>query len=79
MMDFRIINEISNIETIAKGTNVQIRKYLNEQFGRGNWRKMKGEAMIEWEDGRIEYAEIHWFEAHGIGRKLTKRKRSLRK
>ena len=78
-MDFRIISEITNIEIIAKGPSVKIRKYLNEQFGRGRWQKMKGEAMIEWENGRIEYAEIHWFEAHGIGRKLTKRKRSIRK
>ncbi len=78
-MDFRIISEITNIEIIALGPSVKIRKYLNQQFGRGRWRKMKGEAMIEWENGRIEYAEIHWFEAHGIGRKLTKRKRSIRK
>ena len=39
---------------------------------------MKGKALIEWEDGRVEYAEIHWFEAHGIGRKLTKRKKRAR-
>lgn len=38
---------------------------------------MKGEALIEWPDGRVELAEIHWFEAHGIGRKLLKRKRRL--
>lgn len=78
-MDFSIISEITNIETIAKGSSVQMRNYLNEQFGQGRWRKLKGEAVIEWSDGRIEHAEIHWFEAHGIGRKLMKRKRTIRK
>lgn len=78
-MNFRVISSISNVEIIARGSNVQVRQYLNERFGHGRWRKMKGEATIEWEDGRIEYAEIHWFEAHGIGRKLTKRKRGIRR
>ena len=70
-MEFRVVDDIENISTIARGPS--------EQFGRGRWRKMKGDALIEWENGRTEFAEIHWFEAHGIGRRLMKRKRTLRR
>lgn len=76
-MEFRLVSEIRKVERIASGPGVRIRRYLNGKFGRGRWRKMKGEALIEWPDGRVELAEIHWFEAHGIGRKLLKRKRRL--
>lgn len=78
-MEFRVVDDIENISTIVRGPSVQIRRYLDEQFGRGRWRKMKGDALIEWENGRTEFAEIHWFEAHGIGRRLMKRKRTLRR
>ena len=74
---FRIIGAITHIQVIARGPSVRIRRYLNEEFGPGRWRKMKGRALIEWDDGRSEYAEVHWFEAHGVGRALMKRKRGL--
>jgi hypothetical protein len=76
-LNFTIISEISNIEVIAQGSGVRIRHLLNRKYGRGRWRKMKGEALIQWDDGRVEYVELHWFEAHGIGRRLMKRKRTL--
>ena len=47
------------------------------KFGPGRWRKMIGEATIQLGDGTIERVELHWFEAHGIGRVYFKRKRNL--
>jgi hypothetical protein len=46
-------------------------------YGKGNWRKVKGWATVEFEDGTISEAELHWFEAHGIGKRLMKVKRVL--
>ena len=76
-MNFKIISEITDIETIARGRGVHARHVLNEQYGDGKWRKMKGKAYIELPNGDIRYAELHWYEAHGIGRRRIKRKRFL--
>jgi len=56
---------------------VQIRRHLDRVHGKGNWRKMKGVATVRLPDGSICRAEIHWFEAHGIGRKDIKIKRVI--
>ncbi|MBF0121744.1 MAG: hypothetical protein HQK79_23180 [Desulfobacterales bacterium] len=64
-----ILSEIQNEEVIAKGKSVKIRKRLDELYGHGNWRKMKGIAKVLLSDGSVKWAEIHWFEAHGIGKK----------
>jgi hypothetical protein len=74
---FKLVSEIRDIETIASGRGVHIRRHLERTYGRGRWRKMKGFATVELEDGTICEAEIHWFEAHGIGRKDFKVKRVL--
>ncbi|MBC8234574.1 hypothetical protein H8E77_33955 [bacterium] len=76
-MNFRIISEITDIETIARGRGVHARQALNRQYGYGKWCKMKGKAYIELANGDIRYAELHWYEAHGIGRRRIKRKRFL--
>ena len=78
MTDFEILGEIRNVETIAAGQGVYIRRYLERSYGKGRWRKMKGEAMVRLADGTVCEAEIHWFEAHGIGRKDFKIKRAIR-
>jgi len=78
MMGFEILSEISDTETIAAGRGVYIRRYLERTYGRGRWRKMKGIATVQLADGTICEAEIHWFEAHGIGRKDFKIKRVIR-
>jgi hypothetical protein len=65
---FRILGSISGIEVIAVGRGVRIADTLRERFGGTRWRKLKGTALIEDEHGRIANAEIHWFEAHGVGR-----------
>ena len=74
-MTFRIIGPIEPAEAIATGGAIRILKHLRQKFGPGRWRKMKGFARIELEDGTIRQAELHWFEAHGIGRVYVKRKR----
>lgn len=78
MIEFEIVGEIGDIETIAAGRAVHIRRYLERTYGRGRWRKMKGIAAVRLADGTVCEAEIHWFEAHGIGRKDLKIKRVMR-
>jgi hypothetical protein len=77
MSSFEILTTIENIEVIATGRGVQIRRYLERTYGKGRWRKMKGIASVRLANGTIVKAEIHWFEAHGIGRKDFKIKRLL--
>lgn len=77
MTEDDIVSEITQIEVIAKGSGVRIRRYLNSKYGPGRWRKLKDIAMVKDNRGNIRRAEIHWFEAHGIGRKDFKRKRWL--
>ena len=76
-MRFEIISEISDIETIAAGNRIRDIARLRRRYGRGRWRKMKGTALVRLVSGRIRLAELHWYEAHGIGRKELKRKRYL--
>lgn len=57
--------------------SVRERVRLRAQFGRGRWRKLKGIALVELQDGRLRKAEIHWYEAHGVGRRKLKIKRFL--
>jgi hypothetical protein len=77
MIQFEILGEISDIETIAEGRGVYIRRYLERTYGKGRWRKMKGIGTVKLSDATICEAEIHWFEAHGIGRKDFKIKRVI--
>jgi hypothetical protein len=74
---FEIIGEIEEIETIAKGLAVRERARLAAQFGRGRWRKLKGKARVRLLSGVICRVELHWYEAHGIGRRKFKIKRFL--
>jgi hypothetical protein len=75
--DFRIIGPVRNTEIIAVGRGVRSAARLRLLFGPGRWRKMKGEATIEEPDGAIREAELHWYEAHGVGRRGWKIKRYL--
>ena len=76
-MSFEIIGEITAIETIAVGSGIREVKRLRKQYGKGRWRKLKGTARIRLAGGRLRLAELHWYEAHGIGKKEIKRKRYL--
>jgi hypothetical protein len=74
---FELVGEIAEIQPIAAGKSVRIRQLLVKQFGRGRWRKLKGYVKVRLPDGTIRPAELHWFEAHGIGRKKMRIKRFL--
>ena len=76
-MEFEILGEIRDIETIATGRGVYIRRFLERTYGKGRWRKIKGMATVRFGDGTTCEAEIHGFEAHGIGRKDFKIKRVI--
>ena len=72
MMDFEIVSEISKIKTIAVGPGVRDRARLRKRYGKGRWRKLKGIADVRLVSGRIRLAEIHWYEAHGVGKREFK-------
>ena len=76
-MDFEIVGEIVNIEVIARGVGIRDRVRLRRIYGQGSWRKLKGIAKVRLANGRVRLAELHWYEAHGIGRRECKRKRYL--
>jgi hypothetical protein len=67
-MHFEIVGEISAIQTIATGRGIRRLKFLRKRYGGRLWRKQKGIASIRLAGGSIRQAEIHWYEAHGVGR-----------
>jgi hypothetical protein len=75
--DFQVVGAINGVRVIAKGSAVRDRKRLWKIHGRGAWRKLKGIAGIKFKDGALVKAELHWYEAHGIGKKEFKIKRIL--
>jgi hypothetical protein len=77
MASFEIISDITEMKVIAVGKSIRDLPRLRKLYGDGRWRKMKGVAFIKLRNGRIHKAELHWYEAHGIGRKEYKRKRYL--
>jgi hypothetical protein len=76
-MKFEIVGKIEDIEIIAVGSSIDVLPYLHKTYGHGRWRKMKGAAYIRLPNGNIRWVELHWYEAHGIGRKDMKIKRYL--
>jgi hypothetical protein len=76
-MYFEVIGAIADIETIAVGGKIRDLARLRREFGPGRWRKLKGVADVKLQSGRVRRAELHWYEAHGIGRKKMKVKRFL--
>lgn len=75
---FEIIGSLRQIEIIAVNRSVRSREMLNRRFGVGRWRKMKGIAVIRYADGSLVEAELHWYEAHGLGKHGWKIKQELR-
>lgn len=76
-MNFEIIGEITEVKTIFVGSRIRDLARLRKMYGKGRWRKVKGVATVRLQSGRIRLAELHWYEAYGIGRKEMKRKRYL--
>lgn len=77
LLDFEVVSPIQNVETVAVGVAIRENARLRKVYGRGRWRKLKGTATIRFSDGTVTLAEVHWYEAHGIGRKEIKIKRLL--
>ncbi len=76
-MHFQVLGEITGIEPIAAGSGIRILPLLRKRHGRGRWRKLKGTATVRLLDGTTRLAEVHWFEAHGVGKKMLRIKRFL--
>lgn len=76
-MDFEIVGAIEQVSVIARGVSVRQRQRLVRRFGGGRWRKMKGEATVVRGSQGPRLAEVHWYEAHGVGRREMKVKRYL--
>ncbi|HRK31647.1 MAG TPA: hypothetical protein PLD59_11260 [Tepidisphaeraceae bacterium] len=66
--DFKLLSRIRGVTEIARGRGIRVLKRLVEAHGGKNWRKLKGIARVERDDGWIGDAKIHWYEAHGVGR-----------
>ncbi|HEY3583150.1 MAG TPA: hypothetical protein VGL90_02090 [Casimicrobiaceae bacterium] len=66
-MDFEILDRLRDVETIAAGRGIRELRRLQRAYGRGRWRKRKGVSRVRLRDGTIRIAELHWYEAHGIG------------
>lgn len=76
-MNFEIISAIENRQTFAAGSAIREIKRLRRAYGRGHWRKRKGFAQVRLQDGSVHWAELHWYEAAGIGKREFKIKRLL--
>lgn len=76
-MHFEIVGEVSSVETIAAGRRIRRLTYLRKRYGGRHWRKQKGIATVRLPSGSIRRAEVHWYEAHGVGRRGWKIKRFL--
>jgi len=74
---FQVVSLIAHVETIAWSTGIRELRRLEKVYGRGRWRKRKGIATVQLMAGRVRKAEIHWYEAHGIGRREFKIKRFI--
>jgi hypothetical protein len=76
-MYFELIGEIAHVETFATGSGIREVARLRKLYGRGRWRKRKGFAQVRLESGTVCRAEVHWYEATGIGRRELKIKRLI--
>jgi hypothetical protein len=74
---FRILGEITDVETIATGSGIRELPRLRRRYGRARWRKRKGTAQVELAEGVVRLAEVHWYEATGVGQREFKIKRYL--
>jgi hypothetical protein len=74
-MKFDVAGPITGIEVIASGPGIRVLTYLRKAYGRGRWRKLKGFATVRLPNGALRKVELHWYEAHGVGRRDVKIKR----
>jgi len=72
---FKVVGKILHIEKIASGKGIRERRRLRKLYGGRVWKKLKGMTTVELDDGTIHHAEVHWYEAHGVGKRELKIKR----
>jgi len=75
--DFELLGELTTIEIIAVNLSIRERQQLRDQIGGRRWRKLKGVGRVRFPNGVVRMAEVHWYEAHGVGRRKMKVKRVL--
>ena len=75
--DFQLLGDVKDIELIAVNLSIRERRKLKSRYGGRRWRKLKGVALVRFPNGEIHQAELHWYEAHGVGRRKMKVKRIL--
>ncbi len=75
--EFELLGEMADIETIAVNLSIRDRRQLVERHGGRRWRKLKGVGLVRFPNGEVHRAEVHWYEAHGVGRRDMKVKRVL--
>lgn len=73
----QIVGAVTAMETIAEGSGIRELSALRARHGDGRWKKKKGIATVQQPYGSTRLAEIHWYEAHGIGKVKLKVKRWL--
>jgi hypothetical protein len=77
---FEVVGEITETRTIAVGRGIrELRRLRSKTTVPVDGRKMKGVARVRLPDSTIAYAEVHWYEGHGIGRGEPEIKRFLSK
>jgi hypothetical protein len=76
-MKVDVVGDIIDTEIIASGSAIRVRRFLQRAYGQGRWRKMKGVATIRLPNGSFRRVELHWYEAHGIGKRDVRIKRYL--
>jgi hypothetical protein len=74
-VNFQILDRITGVETIAAGAAIREIRRLRRIYGAGRWRKRKGVVRVKLQDGAVRLAEVHWYEASGIGKREFKIKR----
>ena len=76
-MKFEVLGPIKDIEVMATGSGIRVLSHLRKAYGRGRWRKLKGIATVCLPNGTLRKVELHWYEAHGIGKRDMKIKHYL--
>jgi hypothetical protein len=76
-VNWELVGPISEVETIAVGNAIRDLVGLGAQYGPGRWRKLKGIGTVRVENGDLYRAEQHWYEAHGVGRRIMRLKRLI--
>ena len=75
--DFELVGDITDVEVIAVNLSIRENKRLKADFGGRRWRKLKGVALVRFPNGEVHKAELHWYEAHGVGKRKMKVKERL--